>query len=55
MIPKILETYRNSTFIGGQLLIHNMTVISRILHNFTINSIQLRLFKHRLTIVIIPI
>ena len=55
IVPEILEKYPNSTFIGGQLIIRGMYRISRVLHNFTIFSIQRRLYKHGLTTVIIPI
>ena len=55
MVPEILEKYPNSTFIGGQLIIRGMYRISRVLHNFTIFSIQRRLYKHGLTTIIIPI
>ena len=55
LVPEILEEYPNSTFIGGQLIIRGMYRASKILHNFTIFSIQRRLYKHGLTTVIIPI
>lgn len=55
MVPEIIEKYPDSTFIGGQLIIRGMYRASRILHNFTIFSIQRRLYKHGLTTVIIPI
>ncbi len=55
MVPEVLEKYPNSTFIGGQLIIRGMYRISRVLHNFTIFSIQRRLYKHGLTTIVIPI
>jgi len=55
LIPEILEKYPNSTFIGGQLIFDGMYRISKILHNFTIFSIQRRLYKHGITTIIIPI
>jgi hypothetical protein len=55
MVPDIIKKYPNSTFIGGQLIFDGTYRISRILHNFTIFSIQRRLYKHGLTTVIIPI
>ena len=55
LVPEVLEKYPNSTFIGGQLIIRGMYRISRVLHNFTIFSIQRRLYKHGLTTIIIPI
>ena len=55
MVPEVLEKYPNSTFVGGQLIIRGMYRLSRVLHNFTIFSIQRRLYKHGLTTIIIPI
>jgi amino acid transporter len=55
LVPEVLEKYPNSTFVGGQLIIRGMYRISRVLHNFTIFSIQRRLYKHGLTTIIIPI
>jgi hypothetical protein len=55
MVPEVMEKYPNSTFIGGQLIIRGMYRISRVLHNFTIFSIQRRLYKHGLTTIVIPI
>jgi amino acid transporter len=55
LVPEILQKYPNSTFIGGQLIFEGMYRISKILHNYTIFSIQRRLYKHGLTTVIIPI
>jgi len=55
MVPEVLEKYPNATFVGGQLIIRGMYRISRVLHNFTIFSIQRRLYKHGLTTIIIPI
>ena len=55
MVPEVIEKYPNSTFVGGQLIIRGMYRLSRVLHNFTIFSIQRRLYKHGLTTIIIPI
>jgi len=55
MVPEVLAKYPNSTFVGGQLIIRGMYRISRVLHNFTIFSIQRRLYKHGLTTIVIPI
>jgi len=55
LVPEVLDKYPNSTFVGGQLIIRGMYRISRVLHNFTIFSIQRRLYKHGLTTIIIPI
>ncbi|HBF87883.1 MAG TPA: amino acid transporter [Bacteroidales bacterium] len=55
MTPEIIKKYPNSTFIGGQLIFEGMYRVSKILHNYTIFSIQRRLYKHGLTTIIIPI
>jgi len=55
LVPEIVEKYKNTTFIGGQLVFSGTYRISRILHNYTIFSIQRRLYKLGLTTIIIPI
>ncbi len=55
IVPEITETYHNTTFIGGQLVFSGTYRASRLLHNFTIFSIQRRLYKLGLTTIIIPI
>jgi len=51
----VVDKYPNTTFIGGQLVFSGTYRISRILHNYTIFSIQRRLYKLGLTTIIIPI
>jgi len=55
IVPEIISEYQNTTFIGGQLVFSGTYRASRILHNYTIFSIQRRLYKHGLTTIIIPI
>lgn len=55
IVPEITEEYKNTTFIGGQLVFSGTYRASRILHNYTIFAIQRRLYKHGLTTIIIPI
>jgi len=55
IVPEIVEKYTNTTFIGGQLVFSGTYRVSRILHNYTIFSIQRRLYKLGLTTIIIPI
>ena len=55
IVPEVIEKYKNTTFIGGQLVFSGTYRISRILHNYTIFSIQRRLYKLGLTTIIIPI
>jgi amino acid transporter len=55
IVPEITKEYKNTTFIGGQLVFGGSYRAARILHNYTIFSIQRRLYKHGLTTIIIPI
>lgn len=55
IVPEITDTYQNTTFIGGQLVFSGTYRASRILHNYTIFSIQRKLYKLGLTTIIIPI
>ena len=55
IVPEITEKYQNTTFIGGQLVFSGTYRMSRLLHNYTIFSIQRRLYKLGLTTIIIPI
>ena len=55
LVPEIVEKYQNTTFIGGQLVFSGTYRASRLLHNYTIFSIQRRLYQMGLTTVIIPI
>jgi amino acid transporter len=55
MVKKLVPIFPNSTFFGGQLVFSKMFFMSQLLHNHTIFSIQKRLFKFGLPIVIFPI
>jgi len=55
ILPEILQKYPDCTFVGGQLIFDGFYGISKILHNYTIFSIQRRLYKQGITTVIIPI
>jgi len=55
IVPEVVEKYTNTTFIGGQLVFGGTYRITRILHNYTIFSIQKRLYNIGLTSIIIPI
>jgi hypothetical protein len=55
IVPEIVEKYTNTTFIGGQLVFGGTYRITRILHNYTIFSIQKRLYNIGLTSIVIPI
>jgi amino acid transporter len=55
IVPEVVEQYQNTTFIGGQLVFSGTYRMSRLLHNYSIFSIQRRLYKLGLTTIIIPI
>lgn len=52
---QILHRYPNATFFGGQVVFPNNPLISRLLHNYTLFSMQQRLFKEGVPLFIIPI
>jgi len=55
LTPEIIEKFPNSIFVGGQLIFEGMYQFAKILHNFTIFSIQRKLYNHGITTVVIPI
>jgi hypothetical protein len=55
LAPKILKTYPQAVFFGGQLVFPNNTFFTRWLHNQTIFAIQERLYQQGMLVVIMPI
>jgi len=55
MVKKIMPLLSNPTFFGGQMVFSKTFVMSQLLHNHTIFSIQKRFFKFGIPIVIFPI
>jgi amino acid transporter len=55
LIPKILKRFPNSTFFGGQLVFPHETLFTRVLHNYTIFTVQRRLYHRGIPMVILPI
>jgi len=55
MVKRLMPFLPNSTFFGGQLVFTRKFYMSQLLHNHTLFSIQKRLFKFGLPIVIFPI
>jgi len=55
LAPKILERYPNAIFFGGQLVFHNETLFTRILHNYTVFALQRRFYQQGLPLLILPI
>ncbi len=55
LAPKILKTYPQAVFFGGQLVFPNNTFFTRWLHNQTIFAVQERLYQQGILVVIMPI
>ena len=55
MVKKLMPLLPNPTFFGGQMVFSRTFVMSQLLHNHTIFSIQKRFFKFGIPIVIFPI
>lgn len=53
--PQVLERFPNAIFFGGQLIFPKDSFLTRLLHNYTVFSLQKRLYRHGLPFVILPI
>lgn len=53
--PKIISKFPNSIFFGGQVVFPKDSILSRILHNYTLFSMQKRLYNDGIPIVILPV
>lgn len=54
-VPNIIERFPASVFFGGQIVFPKDTFISRLLHNYTVFSIQRKLYNLGYEFVILPI
>jgi len=52
---EIFQKYPNATFFGGQVVFPKTTFLSRLLHNYTLFSVQERLYKLGIPLFILPI
>jgi len=52
---QILERYHNATFFGGQIVFPRQSFLPRILHNYTLFSVQQRLYNDGIPLFILPI
>ena len=52
---EIQKKYPNSTFFGGQIIFDDNSLLTRILHNYTLFSMQRRLYEHGIPLYILPI
>ena len=55
LAPRILKTYPQAVFFGGQLVFQDDSLLTRWLHNQTIFNIQKRLYQQGILVVIMPI
>ncbi|MDD5432394.1 MAG: APC family permease [Candidatus Omnitrophica bacterium] len=53
--PQIIEKFPNAVFFGGQLIFPQDSFIYRFLHNYTVFSLQKRLYREGISFVILPI
>lgn len=54
LAPEVRQKYPNSVFFGGQLIFPNDTYFTRFLHNYTVLSIQRKLYREGIPFVIMP-
>jgi amino acid transporter len=55
MAPKVLERFPGAVFFGGQLIFPKDSFMLRMLHNYTVFSLQKRLYREGTPFVILPI
>ncbi|MDD5571686.1 MAG: amino acid permease [Bacteroidales bacterium] len=55
LLPEIQREFPDFTFFGSQLVFAQTNILSRLLHNHTINAVQKRLHKKNIKSVIFPI
>ena len=51
----ILDKYPNATFFGGQIVFPKKTLMSRLLHNYTLFSVQEKFYKESIPFFVMPI
>jgi amino acid transporter len=55
IIPSLQEKFRNIIFFGGQIVFPHDSFMSRLLHNYTVLSLQRKLYNHGIQLIILPI
>ena len=55
LAPVILKKFPKAVFFGGQTVFPKDTFISRLLHNYTVFSVQRRLYNQGITVVVLPV
>lgn len=54
-VPELLRRYPNATFFGGQIIFPRFAIISKLLHNYTLLSVQKQLYKMGIHLYVLPI
>ena len=54
-VPKVFERFPNTVFFGGQLVFPEEKMLTRWLHNYTVFTIQRKLYSQGIPIVMLPI
>jgi amino acid transporter len=55
LVPSVRERFPNSVFFGGQIVFKKDTLLTRLLHNYTVFSVQRELYHQGIQFVILPI
>lgn len=55
MAPAILKRFPHSVFFGGQMVLPKDSLLSRLLHNYTVFAVQRRLYQEGKTVVVLPV
>jgi len=55
MAPEILKQFPNAVFFAGQLVFPKETFFNKLLHNFTVLSLQEHLFREGIPFIIMPV
>lgn len=53
--PSILERFPNAVFFGGQIVFPKDTIFTRILHNYSVFSLQRKLYRDGIPFIILPV
>jgi len=55
LAPSIVNRFPNTVFFGGQIVLPKDTFMTRLLHNFTVFSLQRKLYTTGMEFIILPI
>lgn len=54
-VPELLKRYTDATFFGGQIVFPKYSVMSKLLHNYTLFSVQRQLYNKGIRVYVLPI